>query len=958
MRRLLSLLLVAALATLALTAGTAGTAAATSKGVHQIGPTLAVWGIDGIRQGGGDDHLAGPVFTNRAVDSTIDLGPAAFKLPTTDVDGRASALVRAEDVIVPPTVSVEAPTADPTQPDAMKGGADFIDEYREFRKDFSSRDQSLKLTIGQTLLDVIDDNGPLSPAECPVAKRCNSIQGIVKVDVVAYKKGAQHPFFDVGGSIDVEGHQDDWFVTPGTLASSSRAFWEGASFDVNRNVDGDTHQTHFKLDNIGLINITIPLNRVLFRHRFDVRVSVDARAIDDRGLESAAAARVAVFQGLTPIPPVPRAPRAPRASGASVVRQLVRAPRASGARVLHQVPADLKAPPPAPRPAARCPSGRRRHAGQLQLSSHPVTVNEATGSALVFVTRTGGARGAASAVLSTTNGTARAGSDFTAERTLVRFENGEKTPRIVEIPIREDRAVESPETFRLSLRGVRCASLGARRSADAMILDDDQPAPPPSPTFTIGGTVDGLQGTGLVLSNLGGPVTVSANGPFTFPGTASDGQPYEVKVATQPQGPRQLCTVDNGAGTVSGVNVTNIAVHCTTPALPAGLDGTFGDGGRVTTPGNGDGNAVVIQPDGRIVTVGPREVGNNFHFDFGATRHDDTGHLDTSFGTGGIATTDLGGNDDKARDAALLPDGGFVAVGEADPAGLANVDFGVVRYTADGHPDPSFNSTGVETTDIAGRGDVANAVAVQPDGKIVAAGEAETAPGLFDFALVRYNPDGTRDTSFDGDGIVTTDLGGQNDDAVAVTIQPDGKIVAVGSTDKGVGIVRYLPNGALDPTFNSTGILTADLGMEAHGATVTPGGSILVVGTGAGPNLTSDVRLASFGANGKLTLGFGQLGVVDTDLSGGFDSGEDLVLDASGRIIVVGDATSSTSTDMPLVRYNTDGSLDPSFGSGGVITADFNGSGDFGHDVTIDSQGRIVAAGTGAGGFALMRANP
>ena len=193
-----------------------------------------------------------------------------------------------------------------------------------------------------------------------------------------------------------------------------------------------------------------------------------------------------------------------------------------------------------------------------------------------------------------------------------------------------------------------------------------------------------------------------------------------------------------------------------------------------------------LYPTGKIVTVGPREVGQNFQFDFGATRHDADGNLDPSFGTSGIATTDLGGNDDKARDAALLPDGGFVAVGQADPAGLANVDFGVVRYTADGHPDPTFNTTGVETTDIAGRGDVANAVAVQPDGKIVAAGEAETAPSFFDFALVRYNTDGTLDKSFDGDGIVTTDLGSEFDDATAIAIQPDGKIVP-SQLDRGGG---------------------------------------------------------------------------------------------------------------------------------------------------------------------------
>ena len=234
------------------------------------------------------------------------------------------------------------------------------------------------------------------------------------------------------------------------------------------------------------------------------------------------------------------------------------------------------------------------------------------------------------------------------------------------------------------------------------ILDDDQPPPPPPPTFTIGGTVDGLQGSGLVLSNLGAPVSVSVNGSFTFPGTAVTGQSYEVNVTTQPTNPDQICTVDHGTGQVGVANVTDIAVHCVTQMLPSGLDSSFGDVGRVTTPGNGEGRAVLIQPDGKIVTVGPREVGQTFHFQFGATRHDTAGHLDPSFGTGGIAATSLGGNDDKAFDAALMPDGGFVAVGQADPAGLANTDFGVVRYTADGHPDPAFNTTGIETTDLTG----------------------------------------------------------------------------------------------------------------------------------------------------------------------------------------------------------------------------------------------------------------
>ena len=139
----------------------------------------------------------------------------------------------------------------------------------------------------------------------------------------------------------------------------------------------------------------------------------------------------------------------------------------------------------------------------------------------------------------------------------------------------------------------QCGTLGKQRHASVTILDDDPPPPPAAPTFTIGGTVDGLQGTGLVLTNLGPDVPVSANGSFTFPGSASAGHPYDVAVRSQPSNPRQVCTVQNGNGTVSNANVTDIAVHCTTPLVPLGLDVSFGNGGLVSTPvgGLGQGEA-------------------------------------------------------------------------------------------------------------------------------------------------------------------------------------------------------------------------------------------------------------------------------------------------------------------------------------------------------------------------------
>jgi uncharacterized delta-60 repeat protein len=123
----------------------------------------------------------------------------------------------------------------------------------------------------------------------------------------------------------------------------------------------------------------------------------------------------------------------------------------------------------------------------------------------------------------------------------------------------------------------------------------------------------------------------------------------------------------------------------------------------------------------------------------------------------------------------LLPDGGVVAVGRTDAAGFTHTDFGVVRYRPGGTPDPGFDADGIVTTDILGGGDQANAVAVQPDGKTVVAGFALRNGIDGDFAVVRYNADGTRDQSFGTDGTVTTDLGTRGDDARALVIEPDGR---------------------------------------------------------------------------------------------------------------------------------------------------------------------------------------
>jgi uncharacterized delta-60 repeat protein len=416
--------------------------------------------------------------------------------------------------------------------------------------------------------------------------------------------------------------------------------------------------------------------------------------------------------------------------------------------------------------------------------------------------------------------------------------------------------------------------------------------------------------------------------------------------------------VQHGTGTVGGAGVTDVVVHCETVATPSGLDLTFGGNGRVSTPvEGGEGEAVVIQPGGAIVTAGWRTTARGD--DFALTRHDPTGQLDRGFGTDGIVTTDLGGADDQAFDAALLPDGGIVVAGRTDAAGVLKSAFGVVRYLADGTPDPGFGTSGIVEQGFSGRGAGANALAVQPDGKILVAGFAFGASGIdSDFALVRLDPDGTLDPSFGKGGIVTTNLGTAGDDARAVVVQPDGRIVVAGSADEDIALARYLPDGTLDTTFGHGGSTITDLGSDdvANGVALTPSGEILIAGYTLGAGINRDFLLGRYRADGTL------LRTVKTDVSGGDDFAEDLVVDDRGRIVLVGRATSSTILDMALVRYLPDGTLDTSFDGDGILTADFHGRGEFGQDVALDPEGRIVAAGYTANGadteFALLRAVP
>ena len=402
---------------------------------------------------------------------------------------------------------------------------------------------------------------------------------------------------------------------------------------------------------------------------------------------------------------------------------------------------------------------------------------------------------------------------------------------------------------------------------------------------------------------------------------------------------------------------------------PADVDASFGVSGRVLTNFSAPQSAIALvrQPDGKLVAAGFATIGSTSSF--ALVRYDADGSVDASFGSGGLATASFGAEACIVRALVLQPDGKLVAAGHV---GFGIDDFALARFDPDGTLDPSFGSSGTVRTDFAGASDDAGALVLQPDGKLVAAGRTASG-GYADFALVRYNPDGTLDPSFGSGGRVVTDLGGSDDEADALVLQPDGKIVAAGRAFNGTTddfvLARYDADGTLDPSFGSGGIARTDFAAQKDGVAalvLQPDGKLVAAGSTLNPTIPPplgfdyDFALARYNTNGTLDPSFGTGGTVTTDFTGSEDEATALVLQPDAKLVAAGFAvTTSGFFDFALVRYNADGTLDTSFGTGGMATTDFAGGFDVGNALVLQSDGKLVVAGSSPAGtsndFALVR---
>jgi uncharacterized delta-60 repeat protein len=408
-----------------------------------------------------------------------------------------------------------------------------------------------------------------------------------------------------------------------------------------------------------------------------------------------------------------------------------------------------------------------------------------------------------------------------------------------------------------------------------------------------------------------------------------------------------------------------IRLTCTAQAADGDLDLGFGSGGKIVLPGlAGDAaTAAATQSDGKIVVAGVA-FGPDFPFPqvLALVRYNTDGNLDTTFGAGGIAVTDIQTNiffpDNYSRfDIAIQNDGKIVVVGAFGSA-YTPTDFGVARFDTNGNPDPTFGVGGKVTTDFFGNSDAATSVALQSDGKIVVAGYARDS--YADFALARYDASGNLDATFGVGGKLTTDFFGFENLASGVAIQSDGKIVVAGSTApdatyrRDFAVARYDANGNLDPTFGSGGKATVDISEsdEASAVAIQPSdGKIIVAGAAIVPNgygAFFDFALVRFDTSGNPDPAFGVGGKVLTDFYSGIDFAYDVALQKDGKIVAAGFFADPTDVelkrDFALARYDTGGNLDPTFGIGGKVITDFSAT-DSAQAIALQPDCKIVAAG-------------
>lgn len=387
-------------------------------------------------------------------------------------------------------------------------------------------------------------------------------------------------------------------------------------------------------------------------------------------------------------------------------------------------------------------------------------------------------------------------------------------------------------------------------------------------------------------------------------------------------------------------------------AQDGSLDLSFsGDGKATTAIGTFDdeARAMAIQSDGKILVAGHSYQNGNY--DFAVVRYNTDGSLDTTFNVDGLLTTPIASGDEKAKAIALQTDGKIIVAGYTYNGSVDAI--AVVRYNTDGRLDTTFDNDGIAIASSA-YNQYAQGIAIQNDGKIVVAGGVYNNNN-FDAIVLRYTANGTLDNTFDGDGIVHATISANFDDyANAIEIQSDGKIVIAGyakdAIDADVMLCRYTTNGILDTTFDGDGIVITpvwgNFNEYGNALAIQTDGRLVV--TGNTNNSFYDFVTLRYNANGSLDTSFDNDGVVVTDFGTGTDfaNAVDIAIQNDGKVLVAGYFNNATLLNFALARYTINGNIDSTFDADGIVTTAFGGSGnDAGYAIAIQPDAKILVAG-------------
>jgi uncharacterized delta-60 repeat protein len=380
------------------------------------------------------------------------------------------------------------------------------------------------------------------------------------------------------------------------------------------------------------------------------------------------------------------------------------------------------------------------------------------------------------------------------------------------------------------------------------------------------------------------------------------------------------------------------------------LDNSFGVNGiaRIVMPGMQDiFNTMALQPDGKIVTCGTFNNGANK--DFVVARFNANGTTDNSFGTGGKVTTGITAGDDLAFSVMIQPDGKIVVAGNGNNG--SNNDVVIVRYNADGSLDNTFDGDGKVVTDL-GADEGIRCMTIQADGKIIVAG-GSSLPGQYDPTIWRYNTNGSLDNTFNSTGFIIFAGTANSEFVLGITLQPDGKIVASGYENLGINahgeLIRLNTNGTPDNSFGVNGFVNSAPQHYTifYNLTVLASGKIAIVGAATNTSGSTGIIVGRFNANGTADNSFSNGSGFNSAHPGNTAGLLGIKEQTNGKLITSGSVQFNPPEDYDylLVRFNTNGSFDSTFDADGILTISIGTGADAGYADIIQPNGQVLVSG-------------